>query len=585
MMHNSSPPRSTLRQLLTLPYVILVIVTASVIGLLSYFAGRNAVDTLSNYALTETVSRIAQAIDKHVAGSEAVLETAFPTGIPAPDSVKENLDSLRTRFWLATSIHRNPNNYAYYGARNGQFFGLYRFSEFEAELRVRTDGESPRSIYRYSGINGELGIPARESRIFEPRDRPWYEAGQNNTSQTWTSIYIDFKTLQLVSTRARRVNNALGEFEGVVATDLSLQLLNEFLKSLKLTENGFAFIVEPDGNLVATSRGPHIRKGVGDDNTRLNAAQSTDPLIAATYASVKSLTDQNASDSAPSTSYFKGPKKDIIQTGYYRLKDKAGLDWIIAVAVPRNDFLFQVTRNVKHTVLMGLLACGLIVLIGLGILNHISKDLRQLARAAKAIGRGEQLPTIAMNRNDEIGILANSFKTMQEQLLTDRLTGIANREAVTRHIEDRIFLQRRGKLYRPFAVLFVDLNGFKKINDTYGHDVGDKVLQEVAQLLVSNSRESDLVARYAGDEFIIFLNEVKHRKDAQQLRDNYEQLLLKPLQSLKSIDAHSSTLSPGASIGTALCPDDANDLDTLIKTADQRMYRRKKQISNDADAL
>ena len=313
--------RASLRQMLTIPYVLLVVLAATVIGILSYVAGRDAVDTLSDHVLSETVNRITQAVDAHISGSEAVLETAFPSDIPAPLSISHDLDELRTRFWLATSIHRDPNNYVYYGNRKGQFIGLWRYSETEAELRLRTDGVSPRSIYQFSRIHGTLEDPEQEKRIFEPRERPWYKAGHETTKQTWTSIYIDFKTLQLVSTRARRVDNAAGEFEGVVATDLSMQLLNEFLKDLKLSPNGFAFIVEADGNLVATSRGPHLRKDAGEDNRRLSAMGSGDPWIATTYKAVKELTEHDEAPSGVRTSSFTGPNGAVVQAGYARLRD------------------------------------------------------------------------------------------------------------------------------------------------------------------------------------------------------------------------------------------------------------------------
>ena len=98
----------TLRQLLTLPYVVLVLAATLVIGVLSYDTGRQAVDTLSDYLLKETVSRISQAVERHLAGSGAVLETAFPAGVAAPASIDPNAESLRTRFWLATSVHPSP---------------------------------------------------------------------------------------------------------------------------------------------------------------------------------------------------------------------------------------------------------------------------------------------------------------------------------------------------------------------------------------------------------------------------------------------------------------------------------------------
>ena len=159
---------ASLRQMLTLPYVVLVLLAATVIGVLSYVAGRDAVDTLSDHVLNETVSRIAQAVDKHISGSEAVLETAFPADVPATASIKDDLDALRTRLWLATSIHRDPNNYAYYGNRQGQFIGLWRYSASEAELRLRTEADQPRSIYRFSTIRGELGSPSRVPRVGRP---------------------------------------------------------------------------------------------------------------------------------------------------------------------------------------------------------------------------------------------------------------------------------------------------------------------------------------------------------------------------------------------------------------------------------
>ena len=571
--------RASLRQMLIVPYVILVVLAATVIGMLSYNAGREAVDTLSDYLLSETVNRITQAVDKHISGSEAVLETAFPSDVPPPSSVKDDLDELRTRLWLATSIHLDPNNYAYYGNRKGQFIGLWRYSETDAELRLRTDGVSPRSIYRFSRIHGELSKPEQETRIFEPRERPWYKAGQNTAQQTWTSIYIDFKTLQLVTTRARRVNNAAGEFEGVVATDLSMQLLNEFLKELKLSPNGFAFIVESDGNLVATSRGPHIKNDTREDNRRLNAMAAGDPWIATTYKVVKALTEQGEMPTGTRTSSFTGPNGAVIQAGYARLRDAAGLDWIVAVAVPRSDFMGSITENVRQTVAMALVACMLIALIGFITLNVIARGLRQLAVAAREIGDGILDAKIPVDRNDEIGELAKSFASMQKHLLTDRLTGIPNREAVVRRIEDRIIRQRRRGDYHPFAVLFVDLNEFKQINDRFGHDAGDRVLVEIARRLVNTLRESDLAARFGGDEFIILLEEVANRNDAVAVRDELERALAEPMQSLVNGMTGKARIVAGAAIGIALCPEDGRDLETLLKRADEDMYQRKQALA------
>ena len=566
----------SLRQMLTIPYVALVILAAAVIGLLSYRAGSDAVDTLSDHVLTETVGRISQAVDKHISGSEAVLETAFPTDVAAPVSVKTDIDALRARLWLATTVHRDPNNYAYYGNRNGQFIGLWRYSETEAELRLRTEPDVPRSIYRYSRMGGALKDAVLEQRMFDPHERPWYKAGQSSITQTWTSVYIDFKTLELVATRARRVNNVAGEFEGVVATDLSLEHLNRFLKSLKLSPNGFAFIVEPDGNMIATSRGPHLRKGGGENNERLNAASSDDPMIVATYHAVKALTARGDAKKDSSTSAFAGPDGKTVQAGYARLRDKAGLDWTVAVAVPRSDFMQKVTDNVRQTAALALLACLFIGVIGFAVLNVIAGELSRLAVAARGVTDGVAGTQIPVDRSDEIGDLAKSFAGMQKQLLTDRLTGIANRESVVRRIEDRIVRQRRRGDSHPFAVLFVDLNRFKTINDQYGHETGEAVLAEIARRLVTSVREDDMAARFGGDEFVVLLDNVANRVDAMSARDKLERVLAAPLQALQGIAKESPPPGIGAAIGLAVSPDDGHDLETLLKRADYDMYQRKQ---------
>ena len=429
---------------------------------------------------------------------------------------------------------------------------------------------------------GALKSPQLEERPYDPRERPWYKAGQSATTQTWTAIYIDFKALQLVGTRARRVNNVSGEFEGVVATVLSLEHLNEFLKQLHLSPNGFAFIVEPDGNLIATSRGPHLRKGLGNDNTRLNAAQSEDPLLAATYKVVKGLTDGGSKSNSSRTNSFVAPDGSVVQAGYVRIRDKAGLDWIVAVAVPRNDFMQKVTDNIHRTAIMELLACALIVALGFAVLNIIARDLRQLAVAAKDMGDGVASSTMPIDRRDEIGDFAKSFANMQQRLLTDRLTGIANREAIIRRIEDRIVRQRRRGDSHPFAVFFVDLNGFKQINDTLGHDVGDAVLIEIGQRLVKSLRENDLAARYGGDEFVLLLDNVDNRSNAMGARDKLERVLAHPLQALLNVSPEAASIGAGAAIGMALCPDEGQDLESLLKRADEDMYLRKQAISSES---
>jgi diguanylate cyclase (GGDEF)-like protein len=549
---------------------------AVLIGALSYRTGSRAVDTMSDQLLLETVARIGQAVDRHVVGSGAVLEAAFPNGMPAPEKIDAVQSELRTRFWIATSLHLDPNNYVYYGTRQGQFFGLWRFSQQDAELRIKLQAEAPRALRRFSGINGVLAEPVAEPVIYDPRVRPWFKAGASNQSHTWTSIYIDFSNAELVATRARRVLAASGELEGVVATDLSLRALNDFVRRLTISEHALAFIIEPNGNLIASSRSANVVRGADGKNARLNAADSGDAVQVAAYEQVRAALAATPAASAAGAAHtlrFTAPDGASIQLAFDRLRDAAGLDWITVVAVPRSDFMHGITDNVIRTAVIGAAAALIVALLGLWILNSVAGDLHRMADAARGIGEGRLDTPLNIHRRDEIGDLADSFRAMQLRLRVDALTGLDNRDAIVRSIADRIGQHRRAADSRAFAVLFLDLNNFKSINDRLGHEIGDRVLIEIGRRLRAMTRVGDMVARYAGDVFVVLGDEVVDDHAADQVRLHVERLLDEPLAG--DVLGPAAGLSVGGAVGLAVCPRDAETVEGLLARADADMYARK----------
>lgn len=565
----------SLRQWLTLPYTALVFGVALLIGTLSYRTGSQAVDTIANHLLLETVARIGQAVDRHVVGSAAVLEAAFPNGMAVPDAIDAELPALRTRFWIATSLHLDPNNYVYYGSEQGQVFGLWRFNAQDAELRVKLRADQPRVMYRFSGINGALSEPNPEQKMFEPRSRPWYKAGENSESHTWTSIYIDFRNAELVATRARRVLNKHGDFQGVVATDLSLQRLNEFVRKLSVSGNAVAFIIEPNGDLIASSRSPNIAALPDGSSARISASDSDNALQRAAYAQVKAWGSSGQPINGAISQRFTGPNDEAVELAFDRVRDDAGLDWIIVVAVPRSDFMQGVTANVERTALIGIFGALVAMALGLRIVGWVGRDIGRLTQAAQQVGEGRLEVPLDVHRNDEIGVLANTFRQMQERLRTDVLTGLGNRDVMLRSITSRIENSRRTGDSMSFAVLFVDLNNFKLINDRFGHDAGDRVLIEVGQRLLRATRACDRVARYAGDEFLLMINDIPSRQAAEQVRQHVEDVLSEPLQMVDLPKIHEGSLATGA-VGLAFYPVDGETADDLIKFCDHDMYERKR---------
>ncbi|MCR8922932.1 sensor domain-containing diguanylate cyclase [Dasania sp. GY-MA-18] len=153
----------------------------------------------------------------------------------------------------------------------------------------------------------------------------------------------------------------------------------------------------------------------------------------------------------------------------------------------------------------------------------------------------------------------------------DSLTSLPNRELFNQRINDAI--ARSKQQSKTLALVFMDLNQFKPINDQHGHSTGDKVLQALGQRLKCSTRSIDTVARVGGDEFVAILENV-NKEEALKIVENLRALFLQPI----AIGPQLFTL--GVSIGISLCPDDASDADSLIHIADMAMYQAKKSGSN-----
>lgn len=406
--------RLSLRQRLTLPHAALLLAVVLLMGALSWQAGRSTVDGLAGQLLVEAVSRVAVSVERHVGGADATLEAAFPTGLTAPESLERALPVLRERFWLATSVHREPNNYVYYGDRRGHFLGLWRFSEQEAELRLRTTGEGPRTLYRVSGIAGTPRAPVVEDKLFDPRERPWFTAAlAQPAALAWTPVYVDFRTGELIVTRTRRVGNEVGEPEGVVATDLPLQQVNALLGRLTLSANAVAMVVEADGRLIGVSRGAHLQAPAASGAERLNARQSGDALVAGAYAAVQAL-GTAASPRARSASFQDGEGRTV-QVGHVRLDPALGLDWQVIAAVPQADFLGGAQRALVQAAVVAGLAALAALALGWLLVGRLTRDLHRLAEAAQRIGAGLPAQPPGLDRADELGEVARSLDQLQRR--------------------------------------------------------------------------------------------------------------------------------------------------------------------------
>ena len=596
----------SLRAILVIPFVALILLLALTIAGLSYRTGSNAVSTLADTLMIDMVHRVRGVVDNRLADAAPILEAAMPTTKGATLPPTQSLTDLGARFSIASGIQGAAQSYVYYGNEQGQFVGVNRLTANDIELRLKESEGANRRFLQYRDGALDTKQSFTEDTLFDPRKRPWYAAAKPSTKAIWTKVYVDYLTGELTTTFARAIRDAKGTVEGVVATDVSLRALNDFVAKQKVSERGVAFIVEANGDLIATSTREAVARKVAQLDkpngvqTRVNARESTNQLVRESYAAFENLIAIQKDLTEPVSRSFElidksdaSKQGETVHISLDSLREIGGLRWYTIVAVPRGDLSQDATRDAWRAVAMGAIAAVIAVLLGLWILNWVATDLGAIAAAMNKMRQGlvekpvpnftgagsltkhcnatDTTAPLPIHRTDEVGEVARQFVAMRHDLQTDKLTGIANRDTFSRIVERRLRDHHESIHALPFAVLFIDLNDFKLINDEFGHIAGDRVLQTIAERARKVMPEGDLLARYGGDEFVALIEGASTLTEARVYAGNLVAAISAPM-TIRTADI----VAVRASIGIAICPADATTFSELLRIADKRMYMQKR---------
>jgi diguanylate cyclase (GGDEF)-like protein len=215
----------------------------------------------------------------------------------------------------------------------------------------------------------------------------------------------------------------------------------------------------------------------------------------------------------------------------------------------------------------------------------VTRPINSISHAVQRFGTDQQIEVPELRRRDELGALARSFAKMQYQITTqiralaqshqelellarhDPLTGLPNRRYFQERLDDALARALRSKT--RFAILFIDVDKFKAINDQYGHEAGDEVLKAIAIRLQANTRKVDTVARMGGDEFVVLLDSTDNQQAIELTAEKLLENVLKPIPWLDQ------ELEVGLSVGISQFPDNGRTAHELLSSADHAMYRVK----------
>lgn len=569
-------PRPSLLKLLTLPFLAVILLLALVVGGLSYRAAAAVAEEAWRLALVASVQRVGDALERQRLEADAVLRAAFPEGEGPPAGT----DGLVPRWSDALTLHPLSVAELRYATAAGQSVALRRLPGNDMRLTVQRSATAAPDIVHVSPPGGASGPPpaaaatagaASAAPATDVRETAWYRAGQVATSASWLPLAFDVLESGPSRIRVRRVDDATGQAAGVAAVDVSLQPLEALLRGLELPPRGVA-IVADDGGRVVLQRAASTTGG-GHRGDRLTAAG--DELVALPAATLVAQLLPRLAQSTPSqpaSAWVELPDGGPMLAAFARLgaADDAA-PWTVIVAAARDDMTTGLRVNAAHTAAAALVAAAAVLVAGAWVRRRIAGDAHELVDAARRIGDGDLDTPPAPMATAELGALRDALRRMQLRLRTDRVTGLANRESVLTRLHDRMRPGRRHNDAPLLALLFVDLDRFKSVNDRHGHDAGDLVLQTIGRRLRQTVRDTDLVARWSGDEFVLLLDGVGTPGNAERVRDQVERVLRDPVELGPGRDA----VELEGTVGLALSGGDTPEPESLIRAAEDDMLRRK----------
>ncbi|HUV98833.1 MAG TPA: GGDEF domain-containing protein [Gallionella sp.] len=372
-----------------------------------------------------------------------------------------------------------------------------------------------------------------------------------------------------------------GKRLGLIAINVDLNGLARLLKSnlpssynLYLSNQSGDFLIHPDpSKTFGFDRGKRI-------------------LIQDTFKPVLSLIHGNKMNVVTHV-YDEAQKQDGHVAAFVRLPFGDTIDKrfvILGLSEPIASITQETSRLGWDTLQIILAFSALALILSALVSRIVTGPLNVVVNAIKNFSKDHAISTLPLTRKDELGLLSRSFHDMQTQIVAhlseldehrkaldhqvrhDTLTGLPNRRMFFDRLEHAIVGSRRSG--KHLAVLFVDLDRFKEINDTLGHAAGDSVLVNIANLLKSAVREADTVARLGGDEFVILLDSINDPRQAMTVVRKLHDFF----QVAMRIDGRE--LIVHCSIGVSIYPEDGKNADELIQSADQAMYNSKKEGGN-----
>lgn len=353
------------------------------------------------------------------------------------------------------------------GESNGRFV-LVRRNGTGRYIKVIDQSPQRHTTVTTLDAAGHLISQTEPADSYDPRTRPWYKLAVLRPGQTvWTAPYV-FTSSQLPGITVASAQQGLDGGELVIGVDVQLSGLTRMLERVQLTPRGRVFMTDADGQAIAASRAwpvtvhgrvPKLTE-VGDPALHALLKSSGLPRLNIGQAVGSEVTRRYVVEGEPYAAVLR------------RVEVQPGVYWVVGVYAPESDFT--------------------------GELNSVFRQ-HLLIIAVMTLLSGLLAWPLAFR-------VTQPFAVLQRQATTDALTGLRNRASLLAQLSEDVRRSAANPHTRELGVVILDLDGFKAINDTYGHAVGDEVLHRVGASLLGAVGVGDTLGRLGGDEFALILH-------------------------------------------------------------------------------
>lgn len=466
-----------LRVILIIPFVVQVVGAVGLVGYLSFRNGQKAVDNLASQLRTEVSNRVYERVKSYVEVPQQVNQINY-YAVQQGLLEFQKLAEAELYFWRQVQAFPSVGNAGFANAEGQSLRVGWIDRQSTAEQPQIAEQPTPGGgdlYYHDIDKNANRVKLAKTVPNYDPRNRPFYTSAVKQGKPTWSEVYINFGYNVLQIKASRPFYDESGNLLGVLASELGINQIGHFLQTLKFGRSGQVFILEPTGDLVATSISTQaVLTGKAKDSKRIQAVKSDNLIMrsSVTFLNRHFVNLKNIQQNYQFEFAIDG-QPQFLQV--FPLTDEYGLNWLIVVVVPESDFMEQINANNRITAL--LCVATLIVAITIGIITArwVTEPLVRLNFAAKDIAEGEWDKTFDIDRTDEVGQLAKSFKDMAQQLKQSFETLETHKNSFARFFPPE-YLKFLNKPYvthiqlgdhvsKEMAVMFSDIRLFTTISE------------------------------------------------------------------------------------------------------------------------